>query len=390
MNLDDEEIEQKISAGEITALTLDTSSFGNPSEMSLEYGTPSKLSQFKDSEVILLLTDIVSRELIEHMKKTASDAQSDLKKALKQVANGWLVTKETRSGVLDTLFNGVAPEVFAVNRYQKFVDQTGAQKIDAHEHVDIKELMARYFDNKPPFSATKENKKFEFPDAFALMSLEQWAIKNGTQILVVSKDKDWIEFCDPSEHLIVVKELAEALSFFHAESSVATNVLANKIRNGELPELVQTLNDSIQDYIGDVDFIINADSAYNYDYDFYDNEVVWTSLQESNSIKLFPIASSEEDIEIELTVSVLIEVSVDFTFTATDWVDKDEVPLGSASHVQKELIDLSVLFTIGKTDIETGDIFNIEIDGPKRVNVEFGEVEPDWMSEPPEEEYDFT
>ena len=171
MNLNDEEITQKIIAGEITALTLDTSSFGNPSEMSLEYGTPSKLTQFKDTEILLLLTDIVSRELIDHMRKTASDAQSDLKKALKQVANGWVLAREIREGVLNTLFNGIAPEAFATSRYEKFIEQTGAQKIDAHEHVDTKELMERYFDNKPPFSSTKENKKFEFPDAFALIDL---------------------------------------------------------------------------------------------------------------------------------------------------------------------------------------------------------------------------
>jgi PIN domain len=77
----------------------------------------------------------------------------------------------------------------------------------------ISDLIQKYFQAKPPFSETGK-KKNEFPDAIALMSLETWANKNQTKIIVVTSDNDWKNFCKSSERLLAIDDFAGALGLF--------------------------------------------------------------------------------------------------------------------------------------------------------------------------------
>lgn len=386
MNLSEEEIRQGIQDGGIGAITIDTSSFGNPSEMSLEYGLPRKLEQFNNSGVTLLITDIVKSELVKHMEKMAIDAQSALKKALNQVGNGWQISNADRQAVKNLLYQERTPQSCATGRYQSFAERTGLVQIDAHAYVGIDELMQRYFGARPPFSSKKEDKKNEFPDALALISLEKWATENKTQIVVVSRDGDWISFCNESERLIVVDDFAKALSFFHAEASVAANVLTGKLRNGELPNFIRSLKSRIEQYVDNIDFFAEAASSYFFDYETHDYGVTSTSLDDLSSIQLLPIATTDDYIDFEVSVTVIVNVPTTFNFTVKDGIDRDYVPIGSGKYEVSEIIELSLLITIAKEDLEAGemdDIINdIEVDGPNRVHIDYGEVEPNWMSEP--------
>ena len=53
-----------------------------------------------------------------------------------------------------------------------------------------------YFSPETPF---EEGKKHEFPDAIALITLEDWAKTNGKNLLAITRDKGWIAFCEKSE-----------------------------------------------------------------------------------------------------------------------------------------------------------------------------------------------
>lgn len=382
MTLSEEEIRQGIQDKVIGAITIDTSSFGNPSEMSLEYGLPRKLEQFNNSEVTLLITDIVKSELVKHMEKMAIDAQSALKKALNQVGNGWQVSNADRQAVRNLLYQERTPRSCADGRYQSFAERTGLVQIDAHAYVGVDELMRRYFGARPPFASKKEDKKNEFPDALALISLEKWAVENNTQIVVVSKDGDWISFCNESERLIVVDDFAKALSFFHAEASVAANILTGKLRNGELPDFITSLKSRIEQHVENIDFFAEAASSYFFDYETHDYGVTSTSLDDLSSIQLLPIASTDDYIDFEVSATVIVNVPSTFDFTVKDGVDRDYVPIGSGTYEVSETIELSLLITIAKEDLEAGEIDDIEVDGPNRVYIDYGEVEPNWMSEP--------
>ena len=77
--------------------------------------------------------------------------------------------------------------------------------------------MNRYFSGATPFAIVGK-KKAEFPDAIALMSLEQWAKIHGKKMLVISNDADWQSFADASDYLFCLKETPKALDHFNREA----------------------------------------------------------------------------------------------------------------------------------------------------------------------------
>ncbi|MCA6115206.1 DUF4935 domain-containing protein [Bradyrhizobium sp. WSM 1738] len=81
-------------------------------------------------------------------------------------------------------------------------------------------MLRRYFTIEPPFSRG-ELKKTEFPDALALLSLEAWASRHHTTVLLVSRDTDWQAFAAASKHLVVIADLSAALDCFNAAGSFA-------------------------------------------------------------------------------------------------------------------------------------------------------------------------
>jgi hypothetical protein len=80
---------------------------------------------------------------------------------------------------------------FAQRRLDQFYESCDATVLPV-DSVTSREVLERYFNQEPPFAATGD-KKQEFPDAYALMSVEKWAEENDFKVLVVSHDKGWKE-----------------------------------------------------------------------------------------------------------------------------------------------------------------------------------------------------
>ena len=94
----------------------------------------------------------------------------------------------------------------------RFISKTKCDIIKIDDFEISKNVIDRYFDLKSPFS---KEKKSEFPDAFALLSLEEFAKQAGTKALIVAHDKDWQAFCEEFEHLVHVDSLEGALDLFN-------------------------------------------------------------------------------------------------------------------------------------------------------------------------------
>ena len=62
----------------------------------------------------------------------------------------------------------------AGDRLKEYYKWIGAEVLNSNAYVDFERLMSMYFETKAPFEGGK-NKKNEFPDAIALISLEAWA-----------------------------------------------------------------------------------------------------------------------------------------------------------------------------------------------------------------------
>lgn len=371
-----EEIKAEITAGNIGALTLDTSVFGSTDETSLETAQLRRIAQFKGSSIQFILSDVVVLEVISHLKKQAEEAKTKLNRAIRLVDRSWTGAQAIIESAANSVLAGLPPDVITKQRFDAFLETTGGVTIEAKLHAKIEELVGRYFSRLPPFGEN-EAKKYEFPDAIALLTLESWAEQANKKVLVVSKDGDWIRYCAASDKLIIVKQLSEALSLFHSDANFVCNMIFQKLEAGEYPELVAAIEKALDRHIESVTFDAEASSAHYFEAEIYDTAIVSYSIV-NHSDSLVPLDMSADYLVAELSVSVDIQVHCDFQFSTKDWIDKDYVAIGSSSSVLIETVDLTAVISFGGNIPDEIEIDEVEITGDKNLSVDFGDVGPDW------------
>lgn len=222
--LEKSEIRKKAKSGEVTILSLDTTVFSE-SHNDLETGIISHLSQFADSKVDLVLSDVVVAELEAHIKSSANSAHKLLKKSIKEIQKAKFINQKSHCDNIFDIINSEEPENIAKRRVSNFIKNTKAKIIKSDIFLSVNNLISSYFEFSPPFE-NNEKRKHEFPDAIALYSLEAYAQRQKKMILVVSKDKGWKRYCYKSEFLIYEDNLGIAMRYFQD----LQNVIEAKIR----------------------------------------------------------------------------------------------------------------------------------------------------------------
>lgn len=76
------------------------------------------------------------------------------------------------------------------------------------------EIFEKYFKSIPPF-AKSGDKKSEFPDAFIIQSVLNYANKYVKEVLVVSSDNDWRDAFQNTFGITFVDSLNEAINYIH-------------------------------------------------------------------------------------------------------------------------------------------------------------------------------
>ena len=76
--------------------------------------------------------------------------------------------------------------------FKRFIKSAHVKIINS-DTVQPSRVFNRYFRQWPPFS-NKNNKKAEFPDAFALEALNLWCQEQGERSYLISNDSDWHTF----------------------------------------------------------------------------------------------------------------------------------------------------------------------------------------------------
>lgn len=386
MELSEANIKKHISDGRIMAITLDTCIFeGNGNRF--ERGLLAKLSQFNNTDVRFVLSDVVVGEVMSHVTKDAQDSMLAVVKALKEVGKCWQATDEQRNNALAALFKAESPNALTQRRFNDFVEATQLEVITSEGLVDLNKLLQDYFSVTPPFgvAATKKN---EFPDAIALHALDSWAHRERLLLLAVSKDSDWKKYCKNSRNLVVVDDLAQALSYFHQNAEVACARLVQRLNDGKLI-LSPDLESAVQYAVERIDFIPEISSGYYFDAELGEVEVKSIKLQhETYHGMAFRVVDKPDEnmLVVEAEVDVIIDVSADFSFSIYDSIDKDEVPIGSASSTTEKILTLKVLLTFEGDLAAEDEDFDIDIDfeveTPDRsVYVDFGGLGPDWERE---------
>lgn len=365
-----------------SAITIDTSVFDN-NGIALERGLLKQLDQFKDGPVQVLISEIVDNELTAHLTEKIKESRTKITHALRAAKNQLRVTEKQLSDAKILLFDIGNDIDIAKARLEEFYDKTDALIVECDEFVDVANLVKMYFGFSPPFERCLD-KKNEFPDALALLSLEAWADKSDVYILAISSDKGWAKFADNSKRIDVIDNLPDAFSHFqpHNFAPNIIDTIKTEYVDGIANDVLDSIHRGIIDSLDGIEIYIEANSAYHFEED--DVHAVYKSHEllcdDAGQPELNIIRVEAELLVLQVTALVTCEINASFSLAVWDSMDKEYVGLGSTDASTEEqystdiLIYMSGNFSEGLESIQVDEIE--VIDYPS--HAEFGEIEMDW------------
>jgi hypothetical protein len=331
------------------------------------------LGQFRGTRTSVLLSEVVVGEVSGHIERNAEQARAGLKAALGLVRKGW--RRPIDNAAVDELL-GIrqTPAEFARSSIAQFIRDTGIEIVEADGLVGHSEVLRRYFAVQPPFSRG-ELKKNEFPDALALLSLEAWASRNKTTVLVVSRDRDWQAFAEQSDHLVAVPDLTVVLDYFNGAAAFAVARCMALLAPDEQSELKVDIEGALETFLETFDPEIDAYSTLDYDIENLDPAVQYWSPDPDVRPKI--VKADDEVVVFVLTVNALVKFCATFRYSVHDGIDRDIVDLGTDTKEVEEKIALQVVISMARRIEEEPHVRSVEVE-PRRITIAFGSVDPHW------------
>jgi hypothetical protein len=352
------------------AVTLDTNIF-DQKHLNLERGVLAQFKQFAEGSAKFVLSEVVLREVFRHLKSDADLAKQQLQVAIRQSGLARLFDEETLAS-LRTLTSGVLDASDAANRSLKnWTGHTGCEIVRA-SGANIERLITMYFAPEAPF---EEGKKHEFPDAIALITLEDWAKTNGKKLLAITRDKGWISFCEKSEWIDTEPDVSSALQRFQAHTESARRLvtaLLSSIAAGERQDVKNELEQRLTGEIAEIDDVeIDAYSDFFWSANSFDIRLRHFSLLTSSDT--FKIVQTRKDgVVARMTVEITARVNVEFKYFADANHNRD---IGESDESIETEFRVGILVSIQGDAADDCTLADLELDGAA-VEVDFGDIGP--------------
>ena len=186
--------------------------------------------------------------------------------------------------------------------------------------LSIGPVLDRYFGRRAPFDA--EGSK-EFPDAIALLALEEWCASTQERVYVVSRDRAVQRAAKESSHLIAIESLDRLLALVaSAEDHDMAETVANAV---EEHSLVNDLQETLSENMGWLGGF--------YDGDKEEGEVVDMEILELEEIEDVTILRVDQDqVACVANVKLLISAEVGYTdLSDAIWDSEDKRYFGGKS-----------------------------------------------------------
>lgn len=382
-----DELKKSVRRGDFGAITLDTSIFIRAG-LQLESGLLKQLHQFQQGSTRLILSEVVKEELILHLIEGAEKAVKGFENSLKEVKKYRWIEEATLTNVKELVFGGIEAQEITFKRFESFAELTHLEIIKAQEYVDIGDLIQKYFKAKPPFSTGK--KKSEFPDAIALMSLEAWANKNQTKIIVVSVDNDWRDFCKNYEILVHLDDLGRALGLFQLQDADdICKYLSERFYKGELNNVIEAIDNALADWTGTDNLHLASEASSYFTHELELIEVSLCDFEfkpfDTHNLIFRPVyLDLDNDVLVaESKLGVNVDIDCRFSSSIYDPIDKDDVSLGTDYTSDSAYLDINILVSFKGNLKEMGakiEVDKVEIEAEMIDAIDFHSLnlEPDW------------
>jgi hypothetical protein len=346
-------------------------------------GILKQLEQFQGSPVQIVQPDIIHSEGVQHLSAEIAEALKAARGNLRTLSKYSEDSKISEFG--SSHLCEINPRLMAEEKLKSFYKRINGFVI-ASSRINISDLMRMYFSTEAPFETAIE-KKHEFPDAIALLTLESWAVENDKRTVLVSKDKGWHAFAKSSSYLHVVEDLPDALALFQPHTKVK-KLIEMLQADGLLDrdsELFQGIKNAISEQVIEQTPDIEANSLFYFESDDVQIEYLGHKFAqgEDNKPKIRIVLIEDDLVVLSLTALVNTKVMTTFSFSQYDSIDKDYVPLGGAVEERNESYETEVLIHFKGDWKELGNALipsEIEVEGEMDV-VKFGDIAPDYSSD---------
>lgn len=271
---------------------------------SLQYNFSSPLVEAferacKSADVVLLVPDPINREIIRHIAERSKNALNTLTTARRKAP---FLTKWPAFPSDEELSKGrYEINSIALLEWDQFKKRTEARVI-GYESVNLNEIMNWYGDGDAPFGAGAKRK--EFPDAFSIAILSDYAKTQKEFISIVSSDKDMANAC---------KRYANFL-YYDSLASLTEKLLLSSVNIDRLKRLVDSQKQKIELAITDAAMELQV---------FHDWEGITARLVEVTDCKLnhSNIVAFGEN-ECTLAFEAEIEVGIELDTEQGHWWDE--------------------------------------------------------------------
>jgi hypothetical protein len=309
----------------VETISIDTQVF-----VATAYGFTSKSFQslknhFASGRLKLVMTDITVREVHTRIKQSVAEALP-LHREFANKAKAFFNSSIPEIKASVTKFD---PDVVAKDlsdHFDSFLKEAKAE-IVATKDLTMGDVFDKYFAGIAPFADT-EAKRHEFPDAFCVKALSEWAQKKGLKMFVVSRDKEFYEACSKYTQLVAKKTLSEVLD--HVASDDAT--LASFVRTETKKLMSRIAAEAKHEFEDRYYWVENMDG---------DAQVHVDTISPTQDPEIIEIQKDEASLVVTFDATYSAHLSYDDPATAS----YDEGDLVYIQHREEDVVDREELLT---------------------------------------------
>ncbi|RYE59622.1 MAG: hypothetical protein EOP48_00295 [Sphingobacteriales bacterium] len=213
--------------------------------------------------------------------------------------------------------------------------------------IDISGVFGNYFANKPPFGGAE--KKHEFPDAFAIIQAEQWAVANKRHLNFLSNDKDFGTLA--TENLNIVDDYEKFIEERLKEVTEADRLVQlDKLYDIQSLRIDHEITEWVSDQFDD-------DSLFHDVTNWLEVLDKAIELVEVVEKEYELISVNEENMEIDITATVRYKVVIETYDEGTGIYDKEDgiMLYRETTELDVEQSDLKVSLRISFTILSGED-----------------------------------
>ena len=316
-------------AARVETISIDTQVF-----VATGYGFTGKSFQSLKSHLAsgrlkLVMTDITVREVHARIKLSVAEELRSHREFLNKAKP-------------KALFNSSIPEVRALVRrfdpnvvakdlcdqFDSFLKDAKVE-IVATKDLTVGDVFDKYFAGTAPFGDT-ETKKHEFPDAFCVKALSEWAQQKGLKMFVVSGDESFWEACSQSKQLVAKKHLSEVLDDVAAWDDPALASFVHTETKKRISEIAKAAKEQFQDRYY---FVENMDG---------EAQVEVETINPTQDPEIIEIQKHGASLVVTFDATYSAHLSYDDPATAS----YDEGDLVYIQHREEDVVDRDELLTV--------------------------------------------